>query len=85
MGKEFPASSEHESSVAATKTIKDPKRDEVVEDTEISEVVLRKRGDQAQTSVPNLPSPTSNSSSIHMSLNINPTMDQDKNNKVMKK
>jgi len=82
LGKVIPSSFEQDSSAAATKTEKDSKCDDGGEDNEISEVVLRKRTDVPQ---PNLPSPTSTTSSIPMTLNVATTAEQEKNNKVIMK
>jgi hypothetical protein len=85
LGKGIPFSFEQEPSGAATKNEKDSKCDEGGEDNEISEVVLRKRSDVPQPNIPNLPSPTSTSSSIPMTLNGSTTVDEEKNNKVIMK
>ena len=82
-GKEMQSSCEKETSVKEESNLH---RDDCRRDsTELSEVVLRKRSENHTQ--PNLPSPTLNappttSSIHHMSLNISPTEDNDKNNKV---
>ena len=87
MGNELTLSSKLESSTSGPEKSANDSRErseEGIEGNEVSEVVLRKRSDTNPTprGGSNLSSPTSNSS-IHMSLNINPTTgDQEKNTKV---
>ena len=80
-----PSSKQELSTSAPEKSVNDSyKASNGGEANELSEVVLRKRSDTNPSThiSSNLSSPTSNSS-LHMSLNINPTAgEQDKNAKV---